>query len=75
LDTGAEWSVVGGEISEILECGSPIASVIMSTRHGRLSGHLHRINISLLADPGCGFDLDVESTVAILSEWSGPGVI
>jgi len=75
LDTGAEWSVIGGEISEILECGSPIAPVTMSTRHGRLSGHLHRINISLLADPGCGLDLNVESTVAILSEWSGPIVL
>jgi len=75
LDTGAEWSVIGGELSEILECGSPIAQISMSTKNGKYSGYLHRINIGLLADPECGCDLNIESTVAVLSEWTGPIVL
>ncbi|NIM13411.1 MAG: hypothetical protein GTO45_14950 [Candidatus Aminicenantes bacterium] len=40
-----------------------------------MSGSLHRINISLLADQKSGYDLTVESSVFISEEWDGPIVL
>ncbi len=75
LDTGAEWSVIGGETVKILEdqLGLPIESLSMSTRFGRIDGALHRMVISLPAYSGDG--LTVESTVFISEEWEGPIVL
>jgi hypothetical protein len=55
LDTGAEWSVIGGETAKVLEdeLASPTENFTMSTRLGRINGSLHRINIRLkLKFPG-----------------------
>lgn len=75
LDTGAEWSVIGGELSEILEnqIGFPEESFSMSTRLGKIFGSLYRINISLSAE--FGYDITVESSVFVSQEWNGPVVL
>jgi hypothetical protein len=77
LDTGAEWSVIGGETAKILEdeLASPTESFTMSTRIGRIFGSLYRTNISLLAEENRGYDLTVESSVFVSKEWEGPIVL
>lgn len=77
LDTGAEWSVIGGETAKILEgeLELPTESFTMSTRLGRISGSLYRINISLLAEEYHGYDLTVESTIFVSKDWDGPIVL
>ena len=77
LDTGAEWSVIGGETAKILEdeLDLPTVSFTMSTRLGRISGSLYRINISLLSEDNDGYDLTVESSIFVSKEWDGPIVL
>ncbi len=77
LDTGAEWSVIGGETAILLEkqLGSPIESTRMSTRLGLIDGFLHHVNITLLAGENSGDNLTVESTVFVSEEWEGPLVL
>jgi len=76
LDTGAEWSVIGGETMQILEEEflTPDEPFRMSTRLGTIDGALYRIPIRLLAEKGRGNDLTVESTVFVSDEWKGPVV-
>ncbi|GEM_PF-2730638 len=71
LDTGADRSVIGGEMAILLEneLGPPIDSFSMSTRFGRIFGSLHHIPICLTAKQGCGNDLTVESSVFVSEEW------
>jgi hypothetical protein len=40
-----------------------------------MNGHLHRMPISLLAEQGQGTDLQVDSTVMVTPEWTGPTVL
>jgi hypothetical protein len=77
LDTGAEWSVIGGETAKILEneIDFPTESFTMSTRLGKISGSLHRLNITLLAERNSGNDLTIESSVFVSEEWDGPIVL
>jgi hypothetical protein len=77
LDTAAQWSVFGKELVEILEedLHSPTDTIKMSTRKGRIEGVLHRIEISLLAEQGCGRDLTIEGTVLVSKDWDGPTVL
>ncbi len=77
LDTGAEWSVIGGNMAALLEnrLGPPIRSLTMSTRLGTIFGELHRVGITLLTDPGQGDELTVESTTFVSEEWDGPVVL
>jgi hypothetical protein len=77
LDTGAEWSVLGGELAILLvdQLGLPTESFSMSTRLGRISGALHRIPIRLLAELNCGYDLTIESSIFVSQEWTGPLVL
>ncbi|MGE0083809.1 MAG: hypothetical protein AB7S75_05250 [Desulfococcaceae bacterium] len=77
LDTGAEWSVIGGDTMQLLEekfltSGQPFP---MSTRLGKIDGSLYRIPICLLAEHGRGNDLTVDSTVFVSDEWKGPVVL
>ncbi len=76
-DTGAEWSVIGGEPAIVLEneLGPAIESFSMSTRFGRIFGSLHHITIHLISKQGCGNDLAVESSVFVSEEWEGPVVL
>ncbi|UCH98605.1 MAG: hypothetical protein JSV88_05275 [Candidatus Aminicenantes bacterium] len=47
----------------------------MSTRLGRISGSLYRINITLIAEKNRDYDLTVESSVFVSKEWEGPIVL
>jgi hypothetical protein len=76
IDTAAHWSVIGGELAELVldHAHAPDDDVIsMSTRLGRITGRLHRLEITLVADDGQ--DLLVSGTVLIAPEWLGPPVL
>ncbi len=77
LDTGAAWSVIGADLAILLDAdlGEPLEPLMLSTRLGLLRGHLHRLPITLVADPGCGSDLAVDATVAVIADWPGPVVL
>lgn len=75
LDTGAQWSVVGGELADILEDDfhEPGPTLGMKTRFGTYQGRLHRLSIQLVADSGSS--LDVDATALVLPSWPGPPVL
>ncbi len=77
LDTGAEWSVIGGDVLSLIEeqLGPPIRSLSISTRLGTIFGELHRVSITLLTDPNQGDELTLESTTFVSEEWDGPVVL
>jgi len=78
LDTGAEWSVIGGETAMLLEdqIGHPISSFRMRTHVGSIDGSLHHVNITLLAgEEDSGDNLTVETTSFVSEEWDGPIVL
>lgn len=75
LDTGAQWSVIGGEVASSLEgeyCEIGPA-LTMTTRWGRFTGELRQLEITLEADEGDS--LQVLATVLVLPEWPGPVVL
>jgi hypothetical protein len=77
LDTGAMWSVIDGDTADLLkddleDLESPVR---LNTRHGSHTGTLQRLEVELLADPGAGSDLSVETTVLVIPEWPGPVVL
>ena len=49
LDTGAEWSVIGGELAELVlgQAHDTGDSITMSTRLGRVKGRLHRLSVTV----------------------------
>lgn len=57
LDTGAEFSVFGGEIARgLLErTGSDGNPATINTRHGKIEGTLERVEVSLVAEDGEGW--------------------
>lgn len=75
IDTGAQWSVVGGELAEQArsEGIDEEIEVVLSSRLGRIHGRLHRWTITVIADEG--EDVAVPSTVLVASQWSGPPVL
>lgn len=75
LDTGAEWSLVGGEIAQALEkeADDEAKEMVMSTRLGSVHGRLHRLDVTLVADEG--EDLCVSSSVLLAPSWDGPPVL
>ncbi|MEO5729649.1 MAG: hypothetical protein ABI134_13625 [Byssovorax sp.] len=75
LDTGAHWSIVGGEMAQLLEdeAGESIEIAAMATRLGIIRGRLHRLIVTLAADEGD--DLDVPTTLLLAPSWSGPPVL
>ncbi len=78
LDTGARWTVIGGNIATLLMdklCLSTEARSTISTRLGKFDGCLNRINMSLLASPDSGNDLTFEATVFVSEEWTGPPIV
>lgn len=77
LDTGAEWTVVGGDTAKILgdEIGPPTDHITISTRWGTIKGALHRINVTLVAERDCGKDITVDGSVFVSEEWEGPTVL
>jgi hypothetical protein len=74
LDTGAEWSMVGGELAEEfwtqLEDGEPFP---INARGSVFDGELRRANITLRAQNG--EDLTLSGTLWLCKEWPGPIVL
>lgn len=77
LDTGAQWSILGGGLAEtLLAARKPSGETLrLSSRLGVVSGTLERVRISLLSELGCGSDLDVDATVLLAPVWTGPVVL
>jgi hypothetical protein len=75
LDTGAQWSVVGGDLAEELrqDAEEEAHEVTLTTRLGVIRGHLFRMRVTLVADHGG--DLHVQSSVVLDPKWSGPLVL
>lgn len=74
LDTGAEWSVIGGELAEIVNAGPAMSEPIrMSTRLGIITGQLREVPVTFLAEEGA--DVRIEAMALIAPEWSGPLVL
>ena len=74
LDTGASYSVIGGDLAAQLSGGGGVP-ISMSTRLGTIRGSLERVRITLLAHQQHGRDLDVDATVLLAPNWSGPVVL
>lgn len=75
IDTGAAWSLIGGDLARVLapqtfDLGIPMS---MSTRLGLVRGSVHRLPVTLLADEGS--DVTVDASVMLSLEWSGPVVL
>ena len=72
LDTGAQYSVIGGEYAELVasQVHKTGGCLTMQTRLGKVEGDLCRMTITLIADDGD--DLSVDSTVLLCPEWDGP---
>ena len=75
LDTGAEWSIVGGELAQVLaeEADDQHVEITMRTRLGSVPGRLHRLNVTLVADEG--EDLHIDSSLLLAPSWRGPPVL
>ena len=75
LDTGAAWSIVGGDLADLLvtRLGAPGQTMILATRLGRMRGVLHELDVVLVADRG--ENLLVSATMLIAPGWMGPVVL
>jgi hypothetical protein len=77
LDTGAEWSVLGGSTAELVQddledLDQPLD---LSSRFGRFTGSLYRLDVIFAADPGLGHELRINATVLVVASWPGPIVL
>jgi hypothetical protein len=75
LDTGAAWSIIGGDLADMLRLrlGEPGQTMILSTRLGRFRGDLHELDIVRPAEQGDS--LTVTGSVLIAPGWTGPVMI
>lgn len=76
LDTGAEWSVLGGVLATSLLGSSSRPHdypMIMRTRLGPIEGWRRRVPVTLLANDGR--ELEIAATVLLAPEWEGPPVL
>lgn len=76
LDTGAEWSVFGGNLATSLLGSSRLLRdrpMIMHTRLGAIEGWLRRLPVTLLANDGR--ELEISATVLLAPDWDGPPVL
>jgi hypothetical protein len=72
LDTGAAWSVIGGDLADMLkpQLDEPGQTMILSTRLGRFRGAIHELDIVLPAEHGD--NLTVTGSVIVAPGWTGP---
>jgi hypothetical protein len=77
LDTGAQWSVLGGTLLQTLagDLEDLGETVDIGTRFGRFSGTLCRLDVTFVADPGLGRNLRIDATVLAVPDWPGPVVL
>ncbi|MFO0589643.1 MAG: hypothetical protein U0441_19045 [Polyangiaceae bacterium] len=75
LDTGAAWSLVGGDLADMIaeQGGEVRQTIILSTRLGRIRGELQELDIVLPAERGDG--LRVTGSVVVATGWTGPMVL
>jgi hypothetical protein len=75
LDTGAAWSIVGGDLADRLEArlGAGGLTMIMSTRIGRVRGTLHERDVLLVAEHG--ESLSVSAQMLVAPGWDGPVIL
>jgi len=75
LDTGAAWSVIGGDVADLLEArlGTSGQTMILSTRLGRIRGVLHEIDVVLIAERG--ESVSVSGRILVAPGWTGPVVL
>lgn len=77
LDTGAEWSVIGGDTAAILKSSVEDLGLPMqiSTRRGHFAGTMCHLDVELLAEPARGDSLCIHATALLLPEWDGPAIL
>jgi predicted aspartyl protease len=69
LDTGAPWTILNADIAEAFDLFNGTGQQVpISTRLGRITGRLERINITLVAVEGAS--LDVDATVFVSRDWT-----
>lgn len=75
LDTAATWSLIGGEVAELLKphAEDTKCPITLDTRFGDMVGNLHLLDVELVADEG--ESLLVRAPVLLAPEWTGPFVV
>ena len=75
LDTGAAWSIIGGDLADLLvaNLGPTGQTMILATRLGRIRGVLHEMDVTLVAERGD--DLVVSASILVAPGWMGPVVL
>jgi hypothetical protein len=75
IDTGAQWSVLGGELASQVEADafSTGEGVVLTTRLGAVRGRFCFLDVTLVADEGD--HLLVPATVILAPSWPGPPVL
>ncbi|HSN97239.1 MAG TPA: hypothetical protein VLS89_03040 [Candidatus Nanopelagicales bacterium] len=75
LDTGAQWSVVGGELAAELEqeAEEEGREIVLHSRLGQVKGRICRLGVTLVAEEGA--DLLVQASLVISPEWPAPPVL
>ncbi len=78
LDTGAELSIVSGEVYQLyfqkqVFLGTPVGTTSIHTRLGTFKGSLYRVEVELTAH--WGEPLTVEGTFLFCEAWNGPTVL
>lgn len=75
LDTGAQWSVVGGDLADALlaEAEDEGREIILLSRMGKLRGRTYRLPVTLLAEEG--ENLTIEASLVICPSWPAPPVL
>jgi hypothetical protein len=77
LDTASSWSMIHRRVTDSFShemelCSDPLR---ISSRFGVITGHLYRVDVSLLSDPGQGGDLTIPATICVSDDWPGPPVL
>lgn len=75
LDTGAAWSIIGGDLADLLvtRLGTSGQTMILATRLGRIRGVLYELDVLLVADRG--ENLSVSASMLVAPGWMGPVVL
>jgi hypothetical protein len=76
LDTGAAYSVLSCKVAndiDVRSCSPDLQDQLLSTRHGKLTGHVYALDVQLLADQGG--DLVIPGRFFVSDDWPGPTVI
>jgi hypothetical protein len=75
IDTGAQWSVIGGELARQVEADAFAIGedVVLTTRLGTARGRFFFLDVTVVAEEGG--HLLVPATVVLAPSWLGPPVL